>query len=147
MTIEERDGIIRRAIAMRKEKHTPKRKWEESELNLRREAIYHEMGLGKSYAFMCYDLAERWDCSQSQMQDYIAEARRALSQTAKEGIEEFRTKMTEKLERLAKDAEEHGDRKSMLAAYDQISKLNGAYTTKVEAEVNGDIKFDFGGDK
>lgn len=146
MTVEERDGIIRRAIAMRKETHTPKRKWEEAELNLRNEAIYHEMGLGKSYAKMCFDLAERWGCTQKMVQSYITTARKALSETAKENIEEYRTKMIEKLERLADDAKAAGDRKSVLAAYDQISKLSGAYTTKVEADVNAEIKFDFGGE-
>ena len=52
--------------------------------------------------------------------------------------------MIEKLERLAADAEAHNDRKSMIAAYEQISKLKGAYTTKVEADINGELRFKFG---
>ena len=67
-----------------------------------------------------------------------------MIETNKETIEEYRNKMMEKLERLAKDAEEAGDRKSMLAAYEQINKMNGVYTQKVEADVKGEIKFDFG---
>lgn len=103
------------------------------------------MGLGKSYAKMRYELAERWDCTQKQVEVYIADARKALLKTSQENIEEYRTKMIEKLERLAEEAEANGDRKSALAAYDQINKLNGAYTTKIEADVKEDIRFDFGG--
>lgn len=32
----------------------------------------------------------------------------------------------------------------MLAAYDQINKINGNYTQKIEADVNATIKFEFG---
>ena len=57
--------------------------------------------------------------------------------------------MVEKLERLADDALAHNDRKSALSAYDQINRLNNAYTQKIEADVNQEttISFKFGNDQ
>ena len=144
MTIEERDTYLRGIIQTKKEARGNGKVWAEADKMLRNEAIYEEMGKGKSYSQICFELAERWNCSQSTIYDYITAARKALIETNKETIEEYRNKMMEKLERLAKDAEEAGDRKSMLAAYEQINKMNGVYTQKVEADVKGEIKFDFG---
>lgn len=145
MTVEERDAFIAHAIMNRSNNgKLPRKKWSPEELEIRNEAIFEELGKGKSIMKVCYDLAERWGCAQSSIQKYVKEAKQALMERATEGIEEYRSKMIEKLERLAEDAEAHNDRKSMLAAYEQISKLQGAYSTKVEAEINGDIRFKFG---
>lgn len=148
MTEQERDKVIAHAIEIRRPNSAKNsiKKWSDEELNLRREAIYAEMGKGKSIMQMCYELAERWGCNQQMVGKYITEARKYLKEASAEHIEEYRAKMIEKLERLAADAEAHNDRKSMLAAYDQISKLSGAYTTKIEADVKEEIKFDFGGE-
>ena len=144
MTIEERDTYLRGVIQTKKEAKGNGKVWAEADKMLRNEAIYYEMGLGKSYSQIMFDLSERWNCSQQTISDYITAARKALIETNKETIEEYRNKMMEKLERLAKDAEEAGDRKAMLAAYEQINKMSGVYTQKVEADVKGEIKFDFG---
>lgn len=144
MTIEERDTYLRGVIQTKKEAKGNGKVWAEADKMLRNEAIYYEMGLGKSYSQIMFDLSERWNCSQQTISDYITAARKALIETNKETIEEYRNKMMEKLERLAKDAEEAGDRKAMLSAYEQINKMSGVYTQKVEADVKGEIKFDFG---
>ena len=145
MTTEERDAFIREAIRRRSNKgSSPRKKWSPEETEIRNEAIFDELGKGKSVMKTCYDLAERWGCCQVSIEKYIKEAKKALMERATEGIEEYRSKMIEKLERLAEDAEAHNDRKSMLAAYEQISKLSGAYTTKVEADINGELRFKFG---
>lgn len=145
MTIEERDAFIANSIKSRSHgsKGTVK-KWTPEEIEIRNEAIFEEMGKGKSFMKIQYELAQRWGCSQTSIEKYFKAAKQALMEKATEGIEEYRSKMIEKLERLAEDAEAHNDRKSMLAAYEQISKLQGAYSTKVEAEINGDIRFKFG---
>jgi hypothetical protein len=144
MTIEERDTYLRGVIQTKKEAKGNGKVWAEADKMLRNEAIYYEMGLGKSYSKIMFDLSERWNCSQQTISDYLKAARQALIETNKETIEEYRNKMMEKLERLAKDAEEAGDRKAMLAAYEQINKMSCVYTQKVEADVKGEIKFDFG---
>lgn len=145
MTLEERDAFISNSIRRRSNGgKSAMKKWTKEEVEVRNEAIFEELGKGKSIMKVCYELAERWGCCQASIEKYIKEAKQALMDKATEGIEEYRSKMIEKLERLAEDAEAHGDRKSMLAAYEQISKLQGAYSTKVEAEINGDIKFKFG---
>lgn len=144
MTIEERDTYLRGVIQTKKEAKGNGKVWAEADKMLRNEAIYYEMGLGKSYSKIMFDLSERWNCSKQTISDYLKAARQALIETNEETIEEYRNKMMEKLERLAKDAEEAGDRKAMLSAYDQINKMSGVYTQKVEADVKGEIKFDFG---
>lgn len=144
MTIEERDTYLRGIIQTKKVAKGNGKVWAEADKMLRNEAIYYEMGLGKSYSKIMFELSERWNCSKQTISDYIKGAREALIETNAETIEEYRNKMMEKLERLAKDAEEAGDRKSMLAAYDQINKMNGVYTQKVDADIKGEIHFDFG---
>lgn len=148
MTIEERDKYIATVI---KEKIVAKgncKIWSEEDKLIRDEAIYHEMGKGKSTAQIAYELTERWECKVQTVYRYIKEAKQRLIQINKENPEAFRNKMMEKIERVARKAEEAGDRKSMLAAYDMLNKLNGAYTQvqKVEADVKSDIKFEFGGE-
>lgn len=144
MTVEERDATIRSII----EKHRNNKKllWTELEVALRNEAILYEMGCGKSYSEMMFDLAERWNCSRQSVENYIRAAKDMIMKANQETIEQFRHKMVEKLERLARNAEQAGDRKSMLAAYDQINKLKGAYTQvqKVDADIKGEIHFEFG---
>jgi hypothetical protein len=145
MTIEERDAMIADSIKRRSNRgNSSNKKWTEEELNLRHEAIFQEMGKGKSQMQIAFELSQRWGCNQGTVERYIAEAKKSLQEKAVENIEEYRSKMIEKLERLAADAEAHNDRKSMIAAYEQISKLKGAYTTKVEADINGELRFRFG---
>lgn len=144
MTIEERDAYLKALIDEKFTSRRANRAWTDEDRILRDEAIYHEMGLGKSNSQIAYDLSERWGCHFGTIMRYIKEAKQRLIATNNENPEMFKNKMMEKLERLAKNAEEHGDRKSMLAAYDQINKINGNYTQKIEADVNATIKFEFG---
>lgn len=149
MTVEERDNFIKEAIERHKQFGRPLKTWTEDELAVRREAIYREMGQGKSYSQMVFELMDRWGASNKSVRNWIADAKAELVKQNKENKDEYVNKMVEKLERLADDALAHNDRKSALAAYDQINKLNGAYTQKIDAEVKGDtiISFRFGNDE
>lgn len=149
LTAEERDTYIRDACQRKIRGGQKNKKWTETELSVRREAIYQEMGQGKSYAQMLYELQERWGMSERTIKSYIADAKEQLVLHNEESKEEFINKMVEKLERLADDALSHNDRKSALAAYDQINRLNNAYTQKIEADVNQEttISFKFGNDQ
>lgn len=144
MTAEERDRYIANIVRENAASKGSHRTWTETDKEMRDECLYYEMGQGKSYAKIAAELSERWGCKQTTIYRYLTDARKRLAKINREKADEYRTKMIEKLERLANDALRHGDRKSALAAYDQISKLQGAYTNKVEADVKADITFDFG---
>ena len=144
MTIEERDAYFKALISEKAHARRDRKAWNDTDRVLRDEALYYEMGLGKSNSQIAYELSERWGCHFSSIIRYLREAKQRLIETNNDNPEAFKNKMMEKLERLAKDAEEHGDRKSQLAAYDQINKINGNYTQKIEADVNATIKFEFG---
>lgn len=149
MTEEERDNYITDAYRRHQRNGGLKRKWTEDEVAVRREGIYKEMGKGKSYSQMIYDLMDRWGVTDRTLRTWISDAKSALVKTNEESREEYVNKMLEKLERLATDAEAHNDRKSMIAAYEMMNKLNGVYTQKVEADIKGEttIAFRFGNDE
>lgn len=143
-TPEERDNYIKDALARMKAAGGRSKRWRENDIIIRRESIYYWMGQGKSRNALRLFLADLWDCSFHAVDNYIKDALDTLAQSSVEKNDEYRTKMIEKLERVAEDAMNNGDRKSALAAYEQMSKLNGAYTQKVEADLHTDIKFKFG---
>lgn len=140
----ERDNRIRSIIEVKKNSEGANRKWTEDEVTLRRECVYYWLGRGKSRTQLKVFLAELWDCTPRSVYTYIKDAEDALTAEARDNIEEYRKKMIEKLQRIADDAMAAGDRKSALLAYEQINKLEGAYTQKVEADIKGDVHFDFG---
>ena len=149
LTIEERDTLLRNAHIRHTKNGGNRRKWTDDEISVRREAIYHEMGLGKSYAQMVFELQERWGASNRTVRAWISDAKAELVRQNDGNKEEYINKMVEKLERLAEDALAHNDRKSALAAYDQINRLNGAYTQKIEADVKEEtvVSFRFGNEE
>ena len=149
MTVEERDNFMRSAHKRHTQNGGNRKKWTDDEVSVRREAIYHEMGLGKSYSQMVFDLQERWGASNRTIRAWISDAKQELIRQNDENKEEYLNKMIEKLERLAEDALAHNDRKSAIAAYDMVNKLNNAYTQKIEADVKGEttISFRFGNDE
>lgn len=144
MSQQDRDNYIKGIIKKKREKVGANRRWKDDEITVRRESIYHYMGQGKSKLQLRVFLAELWDCTYRSAETYIKDAEEYLCQQDENTIQSYRKKMIEKLQRIADDAMKVGDRKSALAAYDQINKLNAAYTAKVEADIKGDIKFDFG---
>lgn len=148
-TVEERDNFLRNAHLRHTANGGNRKKWTDDEISVRREAIYYEMGRGKSYAQIVFELEDRWGACNRTIRSWIADAKAELVKQNNDSKEEFIKKMEEKLERIAEDALSHGDRKSALAAYEQINRLNGAYTQKIEADVKEEttISFKFGNDQ
>ena len=146
LTPEQYDEKIRAIFEKKRELPTQShyRKWTENELSIRREAILREFGMGKSYSKLCYELVDRWGITLKVAKECIKDVYEQLKLNYKEELDAYKEKMIEKLERLADDAERHGDRKAMLAAYDQINKIQGVYSQKVEADVKSTMTFDFG---
>lgn len=144
MTPQERDNYLKAVMHEKSQSQGDHRKWQERDVLLRRESIYYWMGRGKSRIQLQTFLADLWETPPKTVKRHIKDAEDALCAETIDNIEDYKKKMIEKLQRIADDAMANGDRKSALAAYEQINKLNGAYTQKIEAEVSGEMHFDFG---
>lgn len=59
--------------------------------------------------------------------------------------EAARKHIEETLQSVIADARAKGHNKVMLAALDQLAKVQGLYKEKIEADVNTEISFEFGG--
>lgn len=146
MTPAEREKHLIAIVKKKKTNNGIHSKWTDDEKMVRRDFIYYWYGKGKSDAQMGKLIVETLGCNYTTARSYIRDANEYLAELSKENIQTYREKMIEKLEQLAEEALATRDRKTALACYDQISKLNGAYTQKIEADLKGDIKFEFGGE-
>lgn len=118
--------------------------WDEDVVVLRRRTIMEMLGKGMSKMSIAKDLETRWDISNSTAYNYIKDTFQYIAKNYKEDYDKLKDILMHKLESLAEDATNARDRKSALKAYDQISKLAGLYTEKVEVQQDTNIHFDFG---
>lgn len=118
--------------------------WDEDVVVLRRRTIMEMLGKGMSKMSIAKDLEKRWDISNSTAYNYIKDTFQYIAKNYKEDYDKLKDILMHKLESLAEDATNARDRKSALKAYDQISKLAGLYTDKVEVKQDTEIKFNFG---
>lgn len=118
--------------------------WDEDVVVLRRRTIMEMLGKGMSKMSIAKDLEKRWDISNSTAYNYIKDTFQYIAKNYKEDYDKLKDILMHKLESLAEDATNARDRKSALKAYDQISKLAGLYTEKVEVQQDTNIHFDFG---
>lgn len=152
LTPEEIDNYIKGRLAMHPNKGGKKpcsrnyQIWDETSILIRRSVIWDLLGQGLARVRIQEEIMARWGISYKTAWTYINDAYDALRQNDEEMREYTRGVMLHRLESLAEDALANRDRKSALSAYEQINKINGLYTTKVEADVKGDIdiSFDFG---
>lgn len=117
----------------------------EEVIQLRRKAIIQRMRDGMSPVQIKYDIAEKWDVAYQTAYNYYRDAVEYLNADLKEDAARVRENQVERLYRIAEEALAQGDRKSALATYDQINKIYGLYSQKVE--LNNDtplIEFKFG---
>lgn len=118
--------------------------WDEDVVVLRRRTIMEMLGKGMSKMSIAKDLEKRWDISNSTAYNYIKDTFQYIAKNYKEDYDKLKDILMHKLESIAEDATNARDRKSALKAYDQISKLAGLYTDKVEVKQDTEIKFNFG---
>lgn len=118
--------------------------WDEDIVALRRRVIMEMLGKGKSKMTISKELGARWDISESTAYNYIKDTFKYIAEHYKEDYDKLKDILMHKLESLAEEATEARDRKSALRAYEQISKLAGLYTEKVEMQTETNIKFNFG---
>lgn len=154
MTDDERDVIVRAAIEdARPEKiHDNVRKggllkiWDEYRVEVRRYCVMRMLNTGKSYIECKREMMERWSISKSSADNYLKDALDAVSEVNDKYRDKWRDVQLERLQRIIDDALAHGDRKSALAANEQINKITGQYITKIDADVKEDstVRFDFG---
>ena len=120
--------------------------WDDDIVALRRRTIMEMLGKGMTKMSISKDLGKRWDISESTAYNYIKDTFKYIAENYKEDYDKLKDILMHKLESLAEEATEARDRKSALRAYEQISKLAGLYTEKVEVQADTNIRFDFGND-
>lgn len=118
--------------------------WDEDVVVLRRRTIMEMIGKGMTRMSIAKDLEKRWDISNTTAYNYIRDTFKYIADNYKEDYDKLKDILMHKLESLAEEATEARDRKSALRAYEQISKLAGLYTDKVEVKQDTEIKFNFG---
>jgi transposase len=149
LTSEQIDTIIRdehHRLSWKtcKNKAQKNNSWDEDIVALRRRVIMEMLGKGKTKMSISKELGTRWDISESTAYNYIKDAMKYIAENYKEDYDKLKDILMHKLESLAEEATQARDRKSALRAYDQISKLAGLYTEKVEVQQDTNIHFDFG---
>jgi hypothetical protein len=118
--------------------------WDEDVVVLRRRTIMEMIGKGMTRMSISKELEKRWDISNTTAYNYIRDTFKYIAENYKEDYDKLKDILMHKLESLAEEATEARDRKSALRAYEQISKLAGLYTEKVEVQQDTNIHFDFG---
>ncbi len=126
-------------------------KWTEEELELRDAVIIDYITInGLSREQTARQISTRWDVCMGTARTYVKSAVQRFCANAIEDSEEERKKIfEEKLQAIFQDAVDAKDRKNSLKAMDILAKINGMYKDKsdVNLNVDGNISFDFGGDK
>lgn len=120
--------------------------WDEDVVVLRRRTIMEMIGKGMTRMSIAKDLEKRWDISNTTAYNYIRDTFKYIAENYKQDYDKLKDILMHKLESLAEEATNARDRKSALRAYEQISRLAGLYTEKVEVQQDTNIHFDFGND-
>lgn len=120
--------------------------WDEDVVVLRRRTIMEMIGKGMTRMSISKELEKRWDISNTTAYNYIRDTFKYIAENYKEDYDKLKDILMHKLESLAEEATEARDRKSALRAYEQISRLAGLYSDKLEVQAQTEIKFDFGND-
>ena len=102
------------------------------------------IGKGMTRMSIAKDLEKRWDISNTTAYNYIRDTFKYIAENYKQDYDKLKDILMHKLESLAEEATNARDRKSALRAYEQISRLAGLYTEKVETSNTTTINFDFG---
>lgn len=118
--------------------------WTPLELTYRRQAIYKMMNAGYSKFECVCEIQKRWEVTDNTALEYYKDALESLAQTNEEVIEHIRDIQTQRLEKMYKECLEEGNRKEALKALEQLNKIGGIYKEKVEADITGEMTFDFG---
>ena len=149
LTQEQIDEMIKnehKRLSWKTVKNKPQKQnnWDEDILFMRRQAILKMLGAGMTKHAVVLELIPRWGICKSSAYNYIKDAFQFIADNYKEDVDSLKDVIMHRLEALAEDAIQASDRKNALRAYDQISKLAGLYTEKVEVQQDTNITFNFG---
>lgn len=149
MTDQEIDEFIkgeikRHTVSKEKAQSSKARGWFKEPLLLRRQAVMKMLSKGYTKASCVAEIMNRWEVCEQSARNYIKDAMDYIAQNYAEDTERLKDILMFKLESLAENASQANDRKNALKAYDQISKLAGLYTEKVEVQAETEIRFNFG---
>lgn len=120
--------------------------WDEDVVVLRRRTIMEMIGRGMTRMSIAKELEVRWDISNTTAYNYIRDTFKYIAENYKADYDKLKDILMHKLESLAEEATQARDRKSALRAYEQISRLAGLYTEKMEVQQDTNISFNFGTD-
>lgn len=126
-------------------------KWTDEEIELRDSVIIDYLTVEcLSREQTARQISERWDVTMATARKYVKDAVIHFCDNVVEESEEIHRKIfEEKLQSILQDAVDAKDRQSSLKALDILAKSRGMYREKADVNlaVDGNIKFDFGGEE
>lgn len=141
LTTEEIDNIVKQKL-----RNNFNKKWEETELVIRNQAVIDLIGQGLSRSRLIEEMMTRWGISHQCAVHYLKDAYEVLLKGNEEFIEFNRDKQVERLENIITKAIEEHEFKAAVMATAELNKLLGLTTNQRITLENTDRIFRFGGE-
>lgn len=152
LTVEEQDAIIIGCL----NKHTKRggvisndlKIWNDEAIQIRRDIIIELLGKGLNHDKVVREMSNRWGVSRPTGYKYLKDACEYLSEGSQELKEHYAEVAQSRITAILEKCIEGNNNRLALASLDMLNRIQGLYTTKVEAEVKQDttIEFKFGGE-
>lgn len=152
LTIEEQDAIIIGCL----NKHTKRggtisndlKIWNDEAIQIRRDIIIELLGKGLNHDKVVREMSNRWGVSRPTGYKYLKDACEYLSEGSQELKEHYAEVAQSRITAILEKCIEGNNNRLALASLDMLNRIQGLYTSKIEAEVKQDttIEFKFGGE-
>ena len=152
LTIEEQDAIIIGCL----NKHTKRggtisndlKIWNDEAIQIRRDIIIELLGKGLNHDKVVREMSNRWGVSRPTGYKYLKDACEYLSEGSQELKEHYAEVAQTRITAILEKCIEGNNNRLALASLDMLNRIQGLYTSKIEAEVKQDttIEFKFGGE-
>ena len=152
LTIEEQDAIIIGCL----NKHTKRggsisndlKIWNDEAIQIRRDIIIELLGKGLNHDKVVKEMSNRWGVSRPTGYKYLKDACEYLSEGSQELKEHYAEVAQSRITAILEKCIEGNNNRLALASLDMLNRIQGLYTSKIEAEVKQDttIEFKFGGE-
>lgn len=153
LTIEEQDAIIIGCL----NKHTKRggtisndlKIWNDEAIQIRRDIIIELLGKGLNHDKVVREMSNRWGVSRPTGYKYLKDACEYLSEGSQELKEHYAEVAQSRITAILEKCIEGNNNRLALASLDMLNRIQGLYTSKIEAEVKQDttIEFKFGGEE
>ena len=152
LTKEEQDAIVIACL----NKHTKRggtsstnsNIWNDEAIQVRRDVIIELLGKGLNHDKVVKEIGVRWGVTRPTGYKYLKDACEYLSEGSQEYKEHYAEVAQSRITAILEKCIEGNNNRLALASLDMLNRIQGLYTTKVEAEVKQDttIEFKFGGE-